>query len=148
MCLFWAGQPGSVGSLGAAHGTSGWVPDGRATAAAKLVLASGVYGDRCGRGKRVCGERRMHWECVMERGGRLHVCMGRVAEGQCMELIHRCSLYQSVRTCVPSSQQEPSCVVLVVKSCPRSWPSWHWGRPARSGTCGHSCTETQDYMRA
>ena len=120
MCLFWAGQPGSVGSLRAAHGTSGWVPDGRATATAKLVLASGVYGDR-GRekstGERVCGERRMHWECVMERGGRLHVCMGRVAEGQCMELIHRHSLYQSVCTCVPGSQQEPSCVVLVVKSC-------------------------------
>lgn len=118
MCLFWAGQLGSVGSLRAAHGTSGWVPDGRATAAAKLVLASGVYGDRGG--EKSAGERRMHWEYIMERGGRLHVCMGRVAEGQCMELIHQCSLYESVRTCVPGSQQEPSCVVLVVKSCPWS----------------------------
>jgi len=41
-------------------------------------------------GKRVCGERRASWreKSVKERGGRLQACMRRVAEGQCMELVH------------------------------------------------------------
>ena len=78
MCLFWVGQSGSVGSLGAAHGTPGWVPDGRATATAKLVLVSGDRGreeSAWGEGKEKGGgvKRRMHGEKERrvhhERGG-------------------------------------------------------------------------------